>query len=134
MAPLRHTCRFFVSFLHLFVCFSVFAGTLTGSSMFFHLGFERYKECCSEEIFFRAFACLSDAHPTVRRLFQVLFRQSCSFPPFWLGFLFGFKVSFNFLDSKGARECKSDRSRQEFSNEYLVTKFGCDTAENESSK
>ena len=33
---------------------------------------------------------------------------------------------------KGAKECKSDRSRQELSNEYLVAKFGFDTAENES--
>ena len=28
-------------------------------------------------------------------------------------------------------KCKSDRSRQEFSNEYLVSKIGFDTAENE---
>ena len=37
-------------------------------------------------------------------------------------------------DSKGAKEYKSDRSRQELSNEYLVAEFGFDTAENEPSK
>ena len=31
----------------------------------------------------------------------------------------------------GAKACKSCRSRQELSNEYLVAKFGVDTAENE---
>ena len=35
------------------------------------------------------------------------------------------------LDSKGAKGCKSDRSRQELSNEYLLAKIGVDTAENE---
>ncbi len=35
------------------------------------------------------------------------------------------------LDSKGAKACKSCRSRQELSNEYLLAKFGFDTAENE---
>ena len=35
------------------------------------------------------------------------------------------------LDSKGAKACKSCRSRQELSNEYLLAKFGVDTAENE---
>ena len=34
------------------------------------------------------------------------------------------------LDSKGAKVCKSCRSRQELSNEYLLAKFGVDTAEN----
>ena len=34
----------------------------------------------------------------------------------------------------GAKECKSDRYRQELSNERLVAKFGFDTAENESLK
>ena len=36
----------------------------------------------------------------------------------------------------GAKECKIDRSRQElsYSNEYLVAKFGFNTAKNESSK
>ena len=34
------------------------------------------------------------------------------------------------LDSKGAKACKSCRSRQELSNEYLLAKFGVDTAEN----
>ena len=29
------------------------------------------------------------------------------------------------------KKCKSDRSRQELSNEYLVAKIGFDTAENE---
>ena len=38
------------------------------------------------------------------------------------------------LDSKGAKERKSDRSRQELSNEYLVAKFGFDTAENKPSE
>ena len=40
----------------------------------------------------------------------------------------------NFWGGSGAKECKSDRSRQELSNEYLVAKFGFDTAENEPSK
>ena len=31
----------------------------------------------------------------------------------------------------GAKACKSYRSRQELSNEYLLAKFGFDTAENE---
>ena len=31
----------------------------------------------------------------------------------------------------GAKACKSSRSRQELSNEYLLAKFGYDTAENE---
>ena len=31
----------------------------------------------------------------------------------------------------GAKACKSCRSRQELSNEYLLAKFGFDTAENE---
>ena len=44
-----------------------------------------------------------------------------------------FQGFFHF-DSKGPKECKSDRSRQELSNEYLVAKFGCDTAENEPSE
>ena len=35
------------------------------------------------------------------------------------------------LDSKGAKGCKSVRSRQELSNEYLLAKIGVDTAENE---
>ena len=35
------------------------------------------------------------------------------------------------LDSKGAKECKSCRSRQELSNEYFLAQFGVDTAENE---
>ena len=35
------------------------------------------------------------------------------------------------LDSKGAKACKSCRSRQELSNEYLLAKCGFDTAENE---
>ena len=38
------------------------------------------------------------------------------------------------FDSKGAKECKSDRSRQELPNAYLVAKFGFDTAENEPSE
>ena len=37
-------------------------------------------------------------------------------------------------DFEGAKDCKSDRSRQELSNEYLVAKFGFNAAENESSK
>ena len=35
------------------------------------------------------------------------------------------------LDSKGAKVCKSCRSRQEISNEYLLAKIGVDTADNE---
>ena len=35
------------------------------------------------------------------------------------------------LDSKGAKACKSCRSRQELSNDYLLAKSGIDTAENE---
>ena len=38
------------------------------------------------------------------------------------------------LDSKGAKACKSCRSRQDLSNEYLLAKFGFDTAENEPPK
>ena len=34
-------------------------------------------------------------------------------------------------DSKGAKACKSCRSRQELSIEYLLAKFGFDTAEKE---
>ena len=34
----------------------------------------------------------------------------------------------------GAKACKYCRSRQELSNEYLLAKFGVDTAENESIK
>ena len=34
-------------------------------------------------------------------------------------------------DWKGAKGCKSDRSRQEFSNESLVAQIGVGTAENE---
>ena len=37
----------------------------------------------------------------------------------------------NFLDLSGAKACKSCRSRQELSNEYLLAKIGVDTAENE---
>ena len=36
-------------------------------------------------------------------------------------------------DYKGAKECKSDRSRREVSNEYLVVKLGSAKAENEPS-
>ena len=35
------------------------------------------------------------------------------------------------LDSKGAEACKSCGSREELSNEYLLSKFGFGTAENE---
>ena len=35
------------------------------------------------------------------------------------------------LESQGAKACKSYRSRQELSNEYLLAKLGVDTAENE---
>ena len=35
------------------------------------------------------------------------------------------------LDSKGAKLCKSSRSRQELSNEYFLAKIGFDPAENE---
>ena len=38
------------------------------------------------------------------------------------------------LDSKGAKACKSCRSRQELSNEYFLAKFGVDTGENEHSE
>ena len=34
----------------------------------------------------------------------------------------------------GAEACKSSRSRQELSNEYLLAKFGLDTEENEPCK
>ena len=37
----------------------------------------------------------------------------------------------NFLELSGAKICTSCRSRQELSNEYLLAKFGVDTAENE---
>ena len=39
-----------------------------------------------------------------------------------------------YWDLSGAKACKSCRSRQELSNEYLIAKFGIDTAENEPSK
>ena len=39
-----------------------------------------------------------------------------------------------FQRCKGAKECKSDRSRQAPSNEYLVANFGFDTSENEPSE
>ena len=41
------------------------------------------------------------------------------------------------LDSEGVKACKSDGSRQELSNEYLLSlhaKFGFDTVENEPQK
>ena len=38
------------------------------------------------------------------------------------------------LDSKGAKECKSEISHQELDNEHLFAEIGGDTAENESSK
>ena len=38
------------------------------------------------------------------------------------------------LDSKGAKDYKSCRSRQELSNEYLLAKIGVDTAGSESPK
>ena len=44
------------------------------------------------------------------------------------------KIDENFLNYwglSGAKACKSCRSRQELSNEYLLAKFGVDTAENE---
>ena len=37
----------------------------------------------------------------------------------------------NFCEWSGAKEFRSDRSRQELSNEYLIAKIGFDTAENE---
>ena len=40
----------------------------------------------------------------------------------------------NFWGRRGAKECKSDRSRQELSNQYFVAKFDFDTAENEPSE
>ena len=42
----------------------------------------------------------------------------------------GAKVVFR-LESQFAKVCKSCRSRQELSNEYLIVKFDFDTAENE---
>ena len=39
-----------------------------------------------------------------------------------------------FLDLSGANVCTSCRSRQELFNEYLLAKFGVDTAENEPCK
>ena len=41
---------------------------------------------------------------------------------------------FSTSDSKGAKGGKSDRSRQELSNEYLVAKFGFDGEKNEPSE
>ena len=38
------------------------------------------------------------------------------------------------VDSKGANECTSDRSRQELAEEHLLAKIGFDTAEYESLK
>ena len=39
-----------------------------------------------------------------------------------------------FCEWSGAKECQSDRARQELSNEYLIAKIGFDTAENETLK
>ena len=44
------------------------------------------------------------------------------------------EIWLNVLLLSGAKACKSCRSRQEFSNEYLLAKFGFDTAEKESLK
>ena len=44
------------------------------------------------------------------------------------------KVQRNLGSSLPKDACKSERSYQELSNEYLVAKIGLDTAENESSK
>ena len=41
------------------------------------------------------------------------------------------RFSLKFRDLSGAKVCKSCRSRQELSNEYLLAKIGVDTAENE---
>ena len=40
------------------------------------------------------------------------------------------EILMKFCDRKGSKGCKSDRSRQELSNEYLFAKIGVDTAEN----
>ena len=54
-----------------------------------------------------------------------------SFSIFRWDFLGGFSRVFSTWDSKGAKDCKSCRSRKMLSNEYLVAKFGFDTEENE---
>ena len=41
------------------------------------------------------------------------------------------EILLKICDRRGTKRCKSDRSRQELSNEYLVAKIGVDTAENE---
>ena len=50
------------------------------------------------------------------------------------GFLGGFSRFFSIRSPKGAKVCKSCRSRKTLKNEYLVAKFGFDTAENEPSR
>ena len=40
-------------------------------------------------------------------------------------------ISLDFLMRNGAKVCKSCRSRQELSNDYLLAKIRFDTAENE---
>ena len=44
--------------------------------------------------------------------------------------MFG-EIQLNFWMRSGAKVCKSCRSRQELSNEYLIAKIRFDTAENE---
>ena len=44
------------------------------------------------------------------------------------------EILLRFLDSKGAKVPESCRSRKILQNEYLLAKFGADTAENEPSK
>ena len=45
-----------------------------------------------------------------------------------------FSRQFSTWDSKGAKVCKSCRSRKMLKDEYLVAKIGFDTEENEPSK
>ena len=41
------------------------------------------------------------------------------------------EILLKFCEWSGAKEYQSDRSRQEFSNEYFLAKFGVDTEESE---
>jgi len=57
--------------------------------------------------------------------------KECSIPCTSIHFHY---LIFNFCSFLPNDACKSDRSRQKLSNEYLIAKFGSDTAENEPSK
>ena len=80
---------------------------------------------------------LSDVHEDIQASHLVLPRTCCSVFclttyvfAFRRDFLGGFSRVFSTWDSKGAKVCRSCRSRKMLQNEYLVAKIGFDTAEN----